>query len=111
MLKIRTLNFLKSQYTLLFRDLPRTSVMLLIGWALLRPDAATWVLLSYSFGIAMFLVAASHFTRRLLFPTIDVSSLILEAKKGNLAAAVASIAMCSVSIALMFIMAMPFFNR
>ncbi len=97
--------------TLIKRDLPRVLIMSLLGALMLQPDAATWTLIRYSFGLGVFLVVASHVMRRLLFPRIDLQALIESAQDNrNLPAAICAIALCAVLIAVMFIMAKPFFN-
>lgn len=97
--------------SLLFRDLPRVVILGGLGVLLLAPDSATWSLVRYSFGLAFFLILASHVTRRLLFSKLDLQELLRQgAEERNLPAAISGLAICAVLIAVMFIMSMPFFR-
>lgn len=95
---------------ILVRDMPRVLVLIGLGYWMLAPDMATLTLIRYSFGLALFLVAASHLTRRLLFTNIDLQDMLRKARDGSLGAAVGAASVCAVLIALMFIMSMPFFR-
>jgi len=105
-----TRTLLINQFALLIKDLPSLALMSTAAYLLLDPDQPTWTMIRYSFGIALFLVFGSHLTRRLIFPRISVQGLLEEARKGNVASALGAASVCAVLIALMFIMAMPFFK-
>lgn len=95
-------------YATLKCEIIRILILAAIGLTLLKPDAPTLALVSYSFGLSFMLIAASHLARKILFRRMDIATLADSAlKEGNIAAAIVFSAICFVLIALMYIMAAP----
>lgn len=93
-------------------DLIRITLLAVLGLALLQPDAPTWSLVSFSFGLSFLLVAASHIARKILFKRIDLARVALTAvNEKNIAAGIVFLAVCLVLIALLFIMAAPLLTQ
>lgn len=97
-----------SLYDTLKCEIIRVALLATVGLFLLKPDAATLSLVSYSFGLSFLLIAASHLARKILFRRMDMAVLADAAVKDkNVAAALIFIAICVVLVALMFVMAAP----
>lgn len=95
-------------FSTLKKEILRTLLLTLIGFWFLKPDTATQAMISYSFGLSLLLVAASHICAKILFRSVNPTEYAQKALHSNsVSAALIFMAYCLVLISLMYFFTQP----